>query len=64
MQFDSGFGLAKVRPRKDAQAEVDGGGIERIGGLFQFHRELIAGIELSSCLNQAHRDIGVDMPIA
>jgi len=64
MQLDGGLGLTKTCPRKDTQAEVDGGGVQCVGGLFQFHRELIAGIELSGYLNQVHREIGVDVPIA
>jgi hypothetical protein len=45
MHLDGRFGLMKARPGKDAQAQVDGCGIECVDCLFQFHRKAVAGIK-------------------
>lgn len=64
MHLDGRFGLTKARPRKDAQAQVDSCGIGRIGGLFQFDRKAVVDVELSGSLDQAHREILIDAPVA
>jgi len=45
------------------EAQVYRGGIQRIGGLRQFHGEAIISVELSCGLNQAHGEIGEDAPV-
>ena len=35
MQFHRRLGGTKARPREDGEAQIDGGGIERVGGLIQ-----------------------------
>ena len=64
MHLDGSFGGAEACPRKDAQAQVDGRGIERIHGLFQLHGKAVVDIEISGRLDQAHREVGVDVPVA
>ena len=64
MHLDRGFGLAKMRPGKDAQAQVDGCGIERIRGLFQFYGKAVVDIEISRGLDETEREILVDSPVA
>ena len=36
---------------KDAQAQVDGCGIERVNGLIQLHRKAVAGVKLAGGLD-------------
>ena len=64
MHFDGSLGGAEARPRKDAQAQVDGRGIECVGRLLQFHRKAVVGVKLSGDLNKAYREILVDVPVA
>jgi hypothetical protein len=64
MHFDGSLGGAEARPRKDAQAQVDGRGIECVGRLLQRHRKAVVGVKLSGDLNKAYREILVDVPVA
>ena len=64
MHFDCGFGLTKARPGEDAQAQVDGRGIERVDRLFQLHRKAVAGVKRSGGLDQVHREIRKDAAVA
>ncbi len=64
MHLNGGFGGAEACPRKDAQAQVDGRGIECVNRLFQFHRKAVAGVKLSGGLDQAHREIHIDATVA
>ena len=64
MHLDGSFGGAEACPRKDAQAQVDSRGIERIFGLFQLHGKAVVDIEISGDLNENDREILVDAPVA
>ncbi len=64
MHLDGGFGGAKARPRKDAQAQVDSRGIECVDCLLQFSCKAVAGVKRSGGLDQAHGEVGVDAPVA
>lgn len=63
MHLDGGFGLTKACPRKDAQAQVDGHGIECVDRLFQFHRKVVDGVTGSGSLEQAHGEIRIDATV-
>jgi hypothetical protein len=45
MELDCGLSFSEACPGKQRQAQIDGGGIERIDGLLQFHAEAVLGIE-------------------
>src|SRR3989338_7220328 len=64
MHLDGSFCLAEMCPWKDAQAQVDGRGVERIGRLLQFHRKAVAGVKFPGNLDEAYREILVDVPVA
>ena len=64
MHLDGSFCSAKMCPWKDAQTQVDGRGVECIGRLLQFHRKAVAGVKHSGDLNEAYREILVDVPVA
>src|SRR5665811_302782 len=51
MHLDGSFGGAEARPREDAQAQVDGRGIECVDRLFQLHRKVVAGVKCSGSLD-------------
>jgi len=63
VQLDRRLGAAKRRPRKDRQAQVDRGGVERVDGFLQIHAKRIVGVELAGHADQALREVRVDPPI-
>lgn len=64
MELDGGLGLAKPRPGKHRQAQVDGARVECVDGIVQFHRKAVLRIERSRGVDQAQREVLVDAPIA
>ena len=64
MEFDGGLGGAEPRPREHREAQVYRGGIQRVGGLGEFHRKAVTGVELPCRPDQAHAEVGIDTPIA
>lgn len=56
--------FAKARPWKERQAQIDGGGIERINGMRQFQTEAVPGVKLARCLDQAEGKVLIDAPVA
>ena len=63
MQFHGSFALSKLGPGEKRKTQIDGGGVEGIGGLVQFDSEGIAGIKTSSPANQDMGKVGIDSPI-
>ncbi len=45
VQLHSCLGLAKVRPWKQRQRQIDRRGVERIGGVLELDAEVLTGIE-------------------
>lgn len=64
MELDCGLSFPEARPGKQRQAQIDGGGIERIDGLLQFHAEAVLGIEPAGHLNQRQGEVLVNAPVA
>ena len=64
VELDGGLGAAEARPRKQTQTQVDGAGVQRVGGGVEFHRETVLGIELARPSNQHGGEVGVDAPVA
>ena len=64
MQLDGCLGGAKRCPRKHRQAQIDGGGVEGIDGLFEIDPKGLFGIQPSGDANQSLRKVCVDAPIA
>ena len=64
VQFDRGLGRTKVSPRKEAQAQVDHRGIERVNGLIELQSKRFRGVQPACSTNQTLCPIGVDSPIA
>ncbi len=64
MHLNGSLGGAKACPGKDAQAQVDGRGIECVDRLFQLDSKAVAGVKLSGNLDQAHREIHIDAAVA
>jgi hypothetical protein len=63
VQLDGSLLAAKLGPREQAQAEVDGRRVEGIDSLIQVHGERLANVQLAGSANQHLRKIGIDSPI-
>ena len=63
VHLDGGLALAKLRPRKQRQAQVDGGGVQRIQTLMQIDAHQITGVQRTGGRNQPLREIGEDTPV-
>ena len=55
--------LRKWGPGKQAQAQVDGGGVEGIDRLLQLQTEFLVGIQASGFPNELLSQVGVDTPV-
>ena len=64
VQFDSGLVTAKLGPREEREAEIDGGGVQCISILFQFDSKGFVGVKSQSLLNQHLSKVGEDAPVA
>jgi hypothetical protein len=47
VQLDGCLGALKVSPRKQCQAQIDGGGVERVGRVLEVSTERLASVELA-----------------
>src|ERR1035437_859692 len=56
--------LAKVRPRKDREAEINRGGVQCVHGGVEVDAERAGRIHRTSDMNRRLREVGVDAPIA
>jgi len=64
VEFDGGFVLSKCSPRKQRETEVNGGGVQRIGGGLEFKAERLIGVERGGLPDEDVGEIGKDTPVA
>ena len=64
MQFHGAFVSSELGPGEKREAEIDGGGIQSIGGLIQFDPEGIVGVEVARLADENLCKVGVDSPIS
>ena len=64
MHFDRTFAFAKLGPRKQREAKVDGGGVQGVNRLLQVDSERFVGIEGTGLGNEHFGKVLVDAPIA
>jgi hypothetical protein len=58
------LGGAKVRPRKQREAQIDGGRIQSIDRVVQVQAQILVDIESSGLADQSLRQLRVDAPVA
>ena len=58
------LGRAKRCPWEHRQTQIDGGGIERIHGVGQFHAEVVSRVQGSRLDDQSLGEFEVDVPVA
>ena len=63
MQFDCGFGLPEIRPRKHRKAKVNGRGIECVNHLLEIEPIGISGIQSAGLADEDIPESFVDPPI-
>jgi hypothetical protein len=64
MEFDRRLGALERRPGEQRQAEIDGGGVERIDGLVEIDAEAVIDVEASGDADQGLGEVGMDAPVA
>jgi len=64
VQLHGSFVASKLRPGKQRQAEVNGGGIQCIQALVKIHADQFGGIKWSGDADQDLRKVGKDPPVA
>src|ERR1017187_7715782 len=63
VHFDGSLLLAKLRPGKQRQAEIDGGRVQRVEAVIQFHAHGIARVKRSRDTDQYLCEVGEDAPV-
>jgi hypothetical protein len=64
VQLDGCLGALKVSPRKQCQAQIDGGGVERVGRVLKVSAERLACVELACLPDQALGEGSIETPVA
>lgn len=63
MQFHGAFAGSEFGPREKRQAQIDGGGVQGVGGLIQVDPKGIVRVKTSGLGNQDLSKVGIDLPI-
>jgi len=63
VQLDSGLGRTERRPRKNRKAQIDGGGVQSVNGVFQLDSKRFVDVEPSCHSDQTLSEVAVDAPI-
>ena len=64
MHSDTGLVRTVARPRKQRQAQLDGGGVQRVDRVGKLHAEAVVRVELAREANQVQCEILIDAPVA
>src|SRR4030042_6825229 len=64
VQFHSAFVGSELGPWEKGETQIDGSGVQSIGGLIQFDSEGIVGVEATSLANEDLGKVGIDSPIS
>ncbi len=64
MEFDRRLGALERRPGEQREAEIDGGGVERVNGLVEIDAEAVTDIQASGDADQGLGEVGVNAPVA
>lgn len=64
VHLDRRFGGAEMRPGKQAQAQIDRGRVQRVGGGIEIDAQGSYGVELACLHHEPLRQLCVDTPVA
>ena len=62
VQLDRRLGLAKRRPCKHRQTQVDGAGVEGVDRRVELHTKRVLRVQRTRHANQVLREVGIDLP--
>ena len=63
VQFDGGLVTAESSPRKQREAQVNGGGVQRISCGLEFKAERFIGVKRGGLLDEDVGEVGKDTPV-
>ena len=63
VQLDGCFRAAERRPIEQREAQIDGGGIERVDRGIEIEAKILVAVELAGAPDQQLRQIGLDTPV-
>ena len=63
VKFDGGLVPAESSPRKEREAQVNGGGVQRISRRLEFKAKGFIGVERGGLLNEDVAEVGKDAPV-
>ena len=63
VEFDGGLVFPKRGPRKEREAQVNGGGVQRIGGGLEFKAERFIGVKRGGLLDEDVGKLGENAPV-
>ena len=63
VQFDGGLVTAESSPRKQREAQVNGGGVQRVSRGLEFKAKRFIGVERGGLLDQHLGEVGKDAPV-
>lgn len=58
------LGLSKRGPRKQRQTQIDGRGVQCVGGVFELDAQIVIGVKPAGLGDQSLGEIGIDTPVA
>jgi len=64
VQLDSGLGLSEIGPREEAQAQVDGAGIQGVNHLLDIQIRIVFGTKPPCPADEYLSQIGINTPVA
>ena len=64
VQLDGSLGFAKRGPFEQAQAQVDGGGVQGVDRVLEIEPQVLVQIKLASTSDQNRSQVGPDAPVA
>ena len=63
VEFDGGLVLTELGPREQRETEVNGGGVQCVGGGFEFGEEGVFGVKRGGLSDEDLGEVGKDTPI-
>jgi len=64
VEFDGGLAPTERGPREQREAQVNGGGVQRVGGGLEFDAEGFASVERGRLTDEGVGEVGKDAPVA
>ncbi len=63
VQLHGSLATTEPRPRKQTQAQIDGGRVQSVNRLLQRHGQRVVSVQLASACDQHLGEVGIDLPV-